>query len=204
MEKYKDLNDLPKVVKDEILYFMKENMDRWNKIQEENKEPEFKVGDIVTVINSAESSDLKNGYTSKILEIKEGRLQGFKQSLCVRLDSHLKLSWESVEGIRLATPEEIEEYNNKFKTFKMTSTSGDFELEVSKKGIYYRPEDTYLQPKSILEMCRRRAVFNGKNYTMPTYEQYDVKYETVKVGCKYGCSIQQFQEVYDYYKSLQK
>ena len=34
------------------LEFMRENMVRWNKIQEENKQPEFKVGDIVVVMKS--------------------------------------------------------------------------------------------------------------------------------------------------------
>ena len=61
----------------------------------------------------------------------------------------------------------------------MTSSSGDFELEVSKKGIYYRPEQRWLSPSFLWE-------FTDTNCRLPTSTGtgYSVKVTKVDVGCK--------------------
>jgi len=175
------------------LDFMKENMDRWLKIQEENKEPEFKVGDIVVAGNPNVICDAK-GRTGRIESIIPGN-----HPYNINFGSNL-IVWCQIE--RLATPQEIEEYNNKPKIFKMTSTSGNFELEVRKKGIYYRPEDKYLNVSNIEQMCLGFRINNG-NLNDTNRDCYIITYETVKVGCKSGCKISEWKQVYDYYKSLQ-
>ncbi len=170
------------------LDFMKENMDRWLKIQEENKEPEFKVGDIVVAGNPNVICDAK-GRTGRIESIIPGN-----HPYNINFGSNL-IVWCQIE--RLATPQEIEEYNNKPKIFKMTSTSGNFELEVSKKGIYYRPEDKWLHTAFLWE-------FTNKGCKLPHQSGgYSVEVTKVDVGCKKDCLVSQFQEVYNYYKSLQ-
>lgn len=174
------------------LDFMKENMDRWNKIQEENKQPEFKVGDYVVCLDTQAT---RNGKKDEIYKIIDKSSE--KDWVYINHFSTIHTS-----RLRFATPQEIEEYLNKPKIFKMTSRSGDFELEVSKKGIYYRPEDVFLDATHIENMFRFGEIRNEKSSTRKQ-ASYSFQFETVRVGCKSGCSIQQFQEVYKYYKSLQ-
>lgn len=230
------------------LDFMKENMDRWNKIQEENKEPEFKIGDIVI------ASINKVQYIGQISEINPNMIfminwEGFNYSGGSR--HKYDDGFHKIE--RKATPEEIEEYNNPFKVgvyvsftskqgeiitskikewgsasycilenglepfkhiirvatkeeienskikiFKMTSSSGDFELEVSKKGIYYRPEDKWFDASEIQRLLSQRESTICTSRFRMAYS-----FDTVTIGCRKGMSIDQIKEVYDYYKSLQ-
>lgn len=177
------------------LNFMKENMDRWNKIQEEKKEPEFKVGDIVVCLDT---QNTLVGTKDTVYKIVEHKLNN-KDFVYIG-----EYSCISTKRLRFATPEEIEEYNNKLKIFKMTSSSGDFELEVSKKGIYYRPEDSWVDPASIEKMLLSAIPVYGKFNSRLPLHTYTMEFETVKVGCKSGCSVKAWKEVYEYYKSLQK
>lgn len=174
------------------LDFMKENMDRWLKIQEENKEPEFKVGDIVVAGNPNVICDAK-GRTGRIESIIPGN-----HPYNINFGSNL-IVWCQIE--RLATPQEIEEYNNKPKIFKMTSTSGNFELEVSKKGIYYRPEDKYLNVNDIDSI--RDPLVPNICYSNGGMGHYPTQITKVDVGCKKDTLVSEWKQVYDYYKSLQ-
>lgn len=172
------------------LDFMKENMDRWLRIQEENKEPEFKVGDIVVCL------DTQNTYVGTkdtVYNVIEHKLNNKN---FVYIGEH---SCISTKRLRLATPQEIEEYNNKSKIFKMTSTSGDFELEVSKKGIYYRPEDKWLDTNFLWEFTNEKGVLH-----VHLGKAYKVEVTKVNVGCKKNCLVSEFQDVYNYYKSITK
>lgn len=173
------------------LTFMEENMDRWNKIQEENKEPEFKMGDYVIASNSLTTyiGVYKSGVTlSKWKPIDQDHI------------TNCNGDFDKIE--RLATLEEIAQFNNLPKIFKMTSTSGNFELEVSKKGIFYRPEDKWLIIEGLDRMLKEtNTVVQGRQ----TYNTigYDWKVESITVGCKTNIPIRCWQEVYNYYKSLQ-
>jgi len=162
-------------------------MKLWNKIQEENKKPEFKVGDIVVCLDTQKTLNGTKDEMYKIIRFLD------KNWVYIDVSSTI-----SVSRLRLATPQEIEEYNNPAKIFKMTSSSGDFELEVSKKGIYYRPEGKWLSTDYLWEFVNpgeRLPVHLGKGYY--------VNVSKVDVGCKKDCLVSEFQEVYDYYKSLQ-
>lgn len=174
------------------LGFMKENMDRWNQIQEESKQPEFKVGDIV--IASVGNSDYIGKYKST-LELSDW------SNLNLTIGKNNGGTFDTIK--RHATPEEIEQFNNLTKIFKMTSSSGDFELEVSKRGIYYKPESAWLNPSDIEQVVKSFRLNCGSINTSVNQSSYTVEYETVKVGCKSGTSIKQWKQVYDYYKSLQ-
>lgn len=91
---------------------------------------------------------------------------------------------------RLATKEEIEEYLNKSKVFTIKSSNGDFEVEVSKKGIYYKADDKWLPTE-----VNWNTTFNG-------YFPYEVTASHFNIGYQKEISLDQLNEVYNYYKSL--
>ena len=178
------------------LDFMKENMEIWKSLQE----PEFKVGDWVYAEKQAFDDENRPDDYIPVFQI---------QDIFIGNNTWLRPIQNATSGVnakfcRKATPEEIEEYNNKPKIFKMTSSSGDFKLEVSKKGIYYRPEDSWVDPTSIEKMLLSAIPVYGKFNSRLPLHTYTMEFETVKVGCKSGCSVKAWKEVYDYYKSLQK
>lgn len=89
------------------------------------------------------------------------------------------------------------ELNEERKIFNMISSSGDFELEVSKKGIYYKPEDSWLSTDFLWE-------FTNPSCTLPVNGKsgYTVQVTKVHVGCKKDTLVSQWKEVYDYYNSI--
>ena len=173
------------------LDFMKENMDRWLKIQKESKEPEFKVGDIVVCLDT---QNTLVGTKDTVYNVIEHKLNNKN---FVYIGEH---SCISTKRLRLATPQEIEEYNNKPKIFKMTSTSGNFELEVSKKGVYYRPEDKYLNVNDIDSI--RYPLVPNICYSNGRMGHYPTQITKVDVGCKKDTLVSEWKQVYDYYKSI--
>lgn len=86
------------------------------------------------------------------------------------------------------------------KKFTMTASNGDFELEVSKKGIYYRPDNSFLNPDFLWE-------FTNPNCKLPIEKAealsgYMVRVTKVDVGCKKDTLVSEWKAVYDYYKSI--
>lgn len=147
-------------------------------IEEYNK-PKFKMGDYVIASNSLTSyiGIYKSGVTlSKWKPVNQDHI------------TNCNGDFDKIE--RLATLEEIEQFNNVPKIFKMTSSSGDFELEVFKKGIYYRPEDKWLDTKKSWNTT------TGDPFT------YNIVVEKINVGCKKDTLIKEWKAVYDYYKSI--
>lgn len=177
------------------LDFMKENMDRWLKIQEENKEPEFKVGDYVLMTNLIMGCTGVEGRIGLVINndcrASSGLCVTDKIQLKVQVDGQ---TWAVAGKFTKVTAEDF--YKDNIKVFKMTSSSGDFELDVSRKGIYYRPEDKWLHTAFLWE-------FTYKGCKLPHQSgEYSVDVTKVDVGCKKDCLVSQFQEVYDYYKSI--
>jgi len=115
----------------EALDLMESNMKIWEDL---NKQPEFKVGDWVLADGNLLNYKKQIG---KILNIAPDTIDPY----LIHYKNGAKI-WST--PIRFATPEEIEFFQDETKIFKMTSSSGNFELEVSKKGIYYRPENSWL------------------------------------------------------------
>lgn len=186
----------------ESLDFMKKNMDRWKKIQEENKQPEFKVGDYVVILDTGFMFDSSNTRCKDVKQIsfmgKHDTIYPSRNIILFTDNSSGQNEYHQERHYRKATPQEIEEYLNKPKIFKMTSSSGDFELEVSKKGIYYRPEQRWLSPNFLWE-------FTDTNCRLPmgAGTGYLVSVTKVDVGCKKDTLVSQWQKVYSYYRSLQ-
>lgn len=98
---------------------------------------------------------------------------------------------------RLATPEEIEK--SKIKIFTMTVRGGSFELEVSSKGIFYRPENAYID-LSFLQQFEDLKI--ARNENDGDNKPYKVSVTRINVGCKTDCLVQEWKDVFDYYKSV--
>lgn len=169
------------------LDFMKENMEIWKELSEK---PKFKVGDwVMSGKNNISSKDYQNKI-GKVLSVIDGNSHPYE------IQYGMARIWSKVE--RLATPEEIAQAQ--VKIFKMTSSSGDFELEVSKKGIYYKPEDNWPITSGNWKTIKD-ANYSSLRSTNGV-NSYDVRLSKLDIGCKKDCLIDQWIEVYDYYNSI--
>jgi hypothetical protein len=177
------------------LDFMKENMDRWNKIQEENKAPEFKVGDWVCIEEGQDSCIAKEKCIGQIVDHNMNRTAG-----CVGVAQYQisfnNVVWGINGKLRLATSKEIEQVQTTI--FKMFSSTGDFELEVSPKGIYYRNEDCWLETAFLWEFTMDKLPYKKSDGCC----FYRIDVTKVDVGCKKDTLVSQWQEVYNYYNSI--
>ncbi len=93
--------------------------------------------------------------------------------------------------IRKATDQEIEEA--KIKIFTMTCSGMDFELEVSKDGIFYRNENIKVD---IVELSKMLGGFDG------LMNGYNFHIHQFDIGCKKNCSVIEWKIVLDYYNDL--
>lgn len=87
------------------------------------------------------------------------------------------------------------------KIFKMTASNGNFELEVSEKGIYYRPDSRFLNYSNLLYMT---AFEDFKVNTIDSSTHYLTKIKKINVGCKEDTLISEWKAVLDYYKTIKK
>jgi len=184
------------------LEFMKENMRLWNEIQ--NK-PKFKVGDWVLIqgknyTGKCTGNGISDNYIGQ-LEFADSRATGNLTGTFMFY--HFKNKWLRTEDrflLRHATPEEIEQAQIRTKIFKMTSSSGDFELEVSKKGIYYRPERRWLGDTFNITNGTAIATISDSGEK----SGYGVILSKVDVGCKKDTLVSQWRKVYDYYNLIKE
>jgi len=96
-------------------------------------------------------------------------------------------------------------YKPEVKVFKMQCDDGTFELEVSSKGIYYKPEDSWLNINDIALLLPNRciAILRYVKSNDTREKSYDIKANTkIDVGCKKNTLISEWEQVYNYYKSL--
>jgi hypothetical protein len=114
-----------------------------------------------------------------------------------RKDKYFRISKAGIE--RLATPEEIEFENNlKLKTFTLKSSSGEFSIQVSTRGIYYAPDKTFLDPHVLNRICTKAEMSSEK------VGDYTFSYTHVDSGCKKNVPVSNWKEVLNYYFSIVK
>jgi len=174
----------------EALDLMESNMKIWEDL---NKQPEFKVGDIV----HGTIGDIEYvGVYSAPNTMSSWKNIGGKYNIITKGNGKFNI-------IRFATPEEVEFFQDETKIFKMTSSSGDFELEVSKKGIYYRPENSWLDVdmKFIHNSPSRALNYIQDNGSLGAYKTTLTK---MNVDCKHDCLVSEWLEVYEYYNSIKE
>jgi len=73
------------------------------------KEKEFKVGDIVKIIKSCSSSSNSDGDIGKITRLDKNKLNDFEDFINT---AEINGWWEATKSLKLASPEEIKEYEN--------------------------------------------------------------------------------------------
>ena len=98
----------------------------------------------------------------------------------------------------IGTEEEIAEANRKPKAFTLKCDSGTFELEVSKEGIYYRPENVFLNTDSLEWVTLDRTI---KSSTSKEYK-FTGYITKVDLGCKKNIPIEDVRAVINYYNSI--
>lgn len=170
-------------------------LDLWCDPVYESK-PEFKVGDIVLAKGNISRYPCNIG---EIIEIYNYTNNPYRYR--VYFDKDGSRIYSSV--IRHATPEEIEQYNSKSKVFTIHSTSGDFELEVSKQGIFYKKENVWICPidiKKLLDISNDYTIQYDKDGLS---NDWPVRISTISIGCKHSCNIADIESAYNHYESLQ-
>jgi len=97
-------------------------------------------------------------------------------------------------------------YEEDKKVFTLKCSSGTFELQVSKEGIYYAPDDKWLSPSDLSRAIAPEDIqlsrgctpeLNGNYYWMKQYVSH------VDLGCKTKTSAEDIKAVVDYFYSLQ-
>lgn len=116
--------------------------------------------------------------------------------------SILEISKEYPNAFKEVTKEEYEKEQAQPKVMihKMYASNGDFELEISKDGIYYRPENSYLNPygldNTISTHLNDLSKMNGKGF-------YRIQISSIDVGCKKDTKIEDWKKALELYNSLQ-
>ena len=105
------------------------------------------------------------------------------------LDIWFEPVYETVEAVVEMESEEVE----------MESEEGVFELTVSADGIYYAPEQTWLDVKSIEDMVETPK---GLTHTNGPDFGYKVEHRFIDVGCKKNTHISQWKHVLKIYHEL--
>ncbi len=84
---------------------------------------------------------------------------------------------------------------------KLRSQQGEFEIEVSKKGIYYKRDDAYLSPNGLREIIGDLDVQLGRMNAPGTYK-FSVTH--IDSGCKKQVPVEDWMKVLNAYDRLSK
>ncbi len=106
---------------------------------------------------------------------------------------HLRISSKGIK--RLATPEEIEAAQREVITLRCEG--GTFEIEVSKKGIYYRPEDKWLEVADL-----RSAISFTHLVRSSVIGSYEFTPSHINSGCKKAVPVFDWLKVIRAYDRL--
>lgn len=96
-------------------------------------------------------------------------------------------------------------YEEDKKVFVISCTEGTFKLEVSKDGIYYRPDNVYLDISMLDDCTSNRNMGELASYTIrgKVEGHYAVSYSHINLGCKKAIPIKELKKVVEYCKTLQ-
>lgn len=155
-------------------------------------EPLYKIGDWVITKGYSSKYDGKPLKITNISEVSGDTFYYFENP---NNENH---NFEFEDISRRATKEEIEEATKKSKVFTLKCDSGTFELEVSKDGIYYRPENVFLNTDSLEWVTLDRTIKSSttKEYRFAGY------ITKVDLGCKKNIPVKDVKAVINYYNSI--
>jgi hypothetical protein len=83
----------------------------------------------------------------------------------------------------------------KIEIINLICSGGSFEIEVSAEGIYYRPENEWLDQRELIEAIKPKSVTVG-GYTFTQHIEY------IDSGCKHRVKISDWVRVLDAYKKF--
>ncbi len=168
------------------------------------EEPEFtaKKGEwvVITDHDSVKQLDVTTGKAYQLtidfnggIEFLDdaGEVNGFDKNMIIQW--HIKF--------RKATPLEIQKAKEgETKVITMRCEGGTFEIEVSKKGIYYRTEKAWINWIELKESLRPISVKNG----LSCPGQYTFKPTIIDAGCKKGTYVSDWEKVIEEYERICK
>jgi len=89
-------------------------------------------------------------------------------------------------------------YEEEIKIITLRCEGGTFEIEVSKKGIYYKPEDVYLS------LILLRKAIDNKIMVSSTNKDYSFVPSHINSGCKKSVPVCDWVKVLDAYDDISK
>jgi hypothetical protein len=158
----------------------------------------FKVGDIVVILDC----DVKDEIGTEPITGTILSLNADSDFPILVKEGYTRTQYEKIycNKVRLATPEEIAAAQT--KVIYLRCEGGNFEIEVSKKGIYYKPEDRWLEP-NILESMLNHSKSKEMNFTIGGYKFTELVTH-IDSGCKKQVPIEDWKKVLEAYDSLNK
>ena len=140
-------------------------------------------------------------YVSKGIgnPVKEGSIRSYKYNKC---EDELWLNSIGAGANCVYYKGEWAKIINNKTVVNMRSDQGAFHLEVSKGGIYYPPEKTWLDPNDIKGMLESWEIGFGK--TSGIFDNnYSCGIHKIDVGCKKNTYLDDWKKVWETYQKFQ-